>query len=453
MSKEKVLIANRGEIARRIIKTCHDKGYDTIAIYSDADQDWPYVQEATEAVHIGPSPVLQSYLQMDRIIDVAKEQGATYVHPGYGLLSENDQFARKCLAKGLTFIGPHPDTIQIMGDKIKARKKMQEAGVPVVPGVEGEAPTLEDALNQAAQLGYPVMLKASAGGGGIGMQICQDEEELKKAYESAKGRAKAYFGNDKMFIEKYIINPRHIEVQILGDTHGRIVHLFERDCSVQRRHQKVIEESPSPFLDESTREAICTAALKAAKAVDYVGAGTVEFVMGEDKQFYFLEMNTRLQVEHPVTEELTGLDIVALQLQVAAGEALPFKQEDVRRQGHVMEFRLYAEDPETFYPAPGKVERYEPAVGCGVRYDSGIESGCVISHYYDPMIAKLIVSGSNRLEVLEKSKYALEHTTLSGIKHNIPFLHAVLKDEAFKKGQYTTLFVNELQKKTSSQKQ
>lgn len=444
MNKHKVLIANRGEIARRVIKTCKAKGYATVAIYSEADQEMPYVKEADEAVLIGPAPVVQSYLQADKIIAVAKEYGVRMIHPGYGLLSENAGFARKCEEEGIIFIGPKPTVIEQMGDKVTAREVMKKAGVPIVPGVEGEAKNVEEAITQANELGYPVMLKASAGGGGIGMQVCHSDVDLNKAYQSSKGRAKAYFGHDAMFVEKYIENPRHIEVQIIGDHHGNIVHMFERDCSVQRRHQKVIEESPSPFLDQDTRSKVCEAALVAAKTVQYSGVGTVEFIMAEDKEFYFLEMNTRLQVEHPVTEEVTGYDLVALQLAIEEGEVLPFKQEDLSQTGHAIELRIYAEDPVSFMPAPGKINVYERVEGEGIRFDDGIEAGLSITSFYDPMIAKVIVSDSSRKLALEKAHRVLLEMKLEGIKNNIPFLLRVIQDPQFKEGQYTTQFVTQI---------
>ncbi|EGL82158.1 Carbamoyl-phosphate synthase L chain ATP-binding [Caldalkalibacillus thermarum TA2.A1] len=444
MFRKKVLIANRGEIARRVIRTCKQQGYGTVAIYSAADQDMPYVEEADEAVHIGPAPVAQSYLQMDKIIDVAKDLGVAMIHPGYGLLSENAEFARKCQEAGITFIGPSPEVIRQMGDKLVARQIMKQAGVPVVPGGETEAQDVEQALAQAEAIGYPVMLKASAGGGGIGLSVCHHPGELEKAYASAKGRAKAYFGQDHMFVEKYIEDPRHIEVQIVADQHGHICHLFERDCSIQRRHQKVIEESPSPFVDEQTRAKICQTAVKAAQAVGYTGVGTVEFIMGHDKAFYFIEMNTRLQVEHPVTEAITGYDLVALQLAIAENQPLPFAQEEVKREGHAIELRIYAEDPVTFMPSPGQITLYERQEGDGVRFDDAIRTGSRITPYYDPLIAKLIVSDSTRTAAIEKGIRVLNEMKLEGIKHNIPFLLDVLNHEQFRAGNYTTQFVKHL---------
>jgi len=437
----KVLIANRGEIARRIIRSCRKQGISTVAVYSEADKSMPFVREADEAIHIGPPPVPQSYLNIEAILAAAKETGADAIHPGYGLLSENAAFAKRCLEAGLTFIGPTPEVIADMGDKVTARKIMRDAGVPVVPGFEGKMETAEEAISQAAQMGYPVMLKASAGGGGIGMQVVHNDEELRQAFQSARGRAKAYFGNDTMFLEKYVENPHHIEVQIVADNHGNVLHLLERECSIQRRHQKVLEESPSPFLDQTTREQICQAAVQAAKAVNYTGVGTVEFIMDDQKRFYFLEMNTRLQVEHPVTEEMTGLDLVSMQLDVAAGAVLELKQEDVKALRHAIECRIYAEDPVTFLPSPGTIADYVPPKMEHVRIDDAVEAGTQVTPFYDPMIAKLIVSGTTRAEAIARAIEALQQYEISGIKTNLPFLLEVLHDEDFQQGVYTTQFV------------
>ncbi|NGQ93696.1 acetyl-CoA carboxylase biotin carboxylase subunit [Brevibacillus sp. SYP-B805] len=442
----KVLIANRGEIARRIIRTCRAEGIVTVAVHSEADRAMPFVREADEAVCIGPPPVPQSYLNIDAIIGAAVSTGADAIHPGYGLLSENADFARRCREAGLLFIGPAPEVIARMGDKVTARQIMREAGVPVVPGFEGRMETPEEAVQQASEMGYPVMLKASAGGGGIGMQVVQNDDELRQAFLSAKGRAKAYFGNDTMFLEKYVQNPHHIEVQIVGDEHGRILHLLERECSIQRRHQKVLEESPSPFLDEATREKICAAAVACARAVGYTGVGTVEFIMDEQKNFYFLEMNTRLQVEHPVTEEMTGLDLVALQLAVARGEALRMQQSDVKALRHALELRVYAEDPVTFLPSPGTIAEYQPPRMEHVRIDDAVEAGTQVTPFYDPMIAKVIVSGATREETVQRAIAAMEQFRLTGIKTNIPFLLEVLRDDNFQQGIYTTQFVQNRRK-------
>ncbi|MED4726636.1 acetyl-CoA carboxylase biotin carboxylase subunit [Aneurinibacillus migulanus] len=444
-----VLIANRGEIARRIIRTCKAKGIRTIAVHSEADASMPFVREADAAVVIGPPPVAKSYLNMEAILQAAKEQGADAIHPGYGLLSENGSFARRCAEEGIVFIGPHPEVMEDMGDKIRARARMIEAGVPVVPGYNGSIADAEEACHIAADIGYPVMLKASAGGGGIGMQVCENEEEVRKAFQSAKGRAKAYFGNDDMFIEKYIEEPHHIEVQIAGDKHGQIIHLFERECSIQRRHQKVIEESPSPFLDNATREAICQMAVQAAKAVGYTGVGTVEFIMNGEKEFFFLEMNTRLQVEHPVTEAVTGFDLVEMQLAIAEEKALTFSQEEVMQRGHAIELRIYAEDPVTFMPSPGTISRYEQPEGKGIRVDDAVESGSTITPFYDPMIGKLIVSGNTRTEAIIRAEEALTQYVIEGIKTNLPMLGDVLHNETFAAGIYTTQFVQQMKRATN----
>lgn len=449
MEIKTVLIANRGEIARRIIRTCKAKGIRTIAVHSEADASMPFVREADAAVVIGPPPVAKSYLNMEAILQAAKEQGADAIHPGYGLLSENGSFARRCAEEGIVFIGPHPEVMEDMGDKIRARARMIEAGVPVVPGYNGSIADAEEACHIAADIGYPVMLKASAGGGGIGMQVCENEEEVRKAFQSAKGRAKAYFGNDDMFIEKYIEEPHHIEVQIAGDKHGQIIHLFERECSIQRRHQKVIEESPSPFLDNATREAICQMAVQAAKAVGYTGVGTVEFIMNGEKEFFFLEMNTRLQVEHPVTEAVTGFDLVEMQLAIAEEKALTFSQEEVMQRGHAIELRIYAEDPVTFMPSPGTISRYEQPEGKGIRVDDAVESGSTITPFYDPMIGKLIVSGNTRTEAIIRAEEALTQYVIEGIKTNLPMLGDVLHNETFAAGIYTTQFVQQMKRATN----
>lgn len=441
---KKVLIANRGEIARRIIRTAKELGYSTVAIYSEADRDFPFVHEADEAVCIGPPPVQQSYLQMDKIIAVAKEKKVDFIHPGYGLLSENAAFAEKCTEAGFTFMGPRAQVIALMGDKIKAREAMQAAGVPIVPGFIEPADHIEAALMQAEQLGYPVMLKASAGGGGIGMHICEKADDVQKVYDSAKTRAKAYFGHDAVFVEKYVPNARHIEVQIAADEHGQVVHLYERDCSIQRRHQKVIEEAPSPFISEETRERICAAAVKAAHYVNYSGVGTVEFIMGEDETFYFLEMNTRIQVEHPVTEECVGVDLVALQFSIAEGNRLELTQQEIQQKSVAIEFRVYAEDPQSFLPSPGKVTQYIRWEHDDVRYDDAIEGEITITPFYDPMIAKVIVSGTTREEALTLAEQALQNIKLEGIKHNLPFLLRVVQDPVFKKGKYTTNYVKNM---------
>jgi acetyl-CoA carboxylase, biotin carboxylase subunit len=439
---KKILIANRGEIALRIIQTCKEMNIETVAVYSDADKDLPFVKAADEAIHIGESPVAKSYLQSEAILKAAIEQKVDAVHPGYGLLSENDEFAKKIEEAGIKFIGPSPQTIEWMGDKIMARKTMQQAGVPIVPGTIEPIEDVEEGVKLAEQIGYPVMLKASSGGGGIGMVKCENKEDLHKHFVSSQQRAKNYFGSGRMFIEKCIENARHIEVQVMGDTHGNIVHLYERDCSIQRRNQKVVEESPSPFLTESLRSKITEAAVEAAKAVDYVNAGTVEFVVSENGDFYFLEMNTRLQVEHPVTESITGLDLVRWQIQIAQGEALPLAQNEIMSNGHAMEFRLYAEDPVTFFPAPGKIEELVWPEMDNVRIDTGYESGNQVTPFYDPMIAKIIVSDSNRAECLNSAKHFFDSIQIKGLKTNASLFQQLLEEEGFRKGNYTTDFLS-----------
>lgn len=442
INMKKILIANRGEIALRIIQTCKEMNIETVAVYSDADKDLPFVKAADEAIHIGESPVAKSYLQSDAILRAAIEQKVDAVHPGYGLLSENDEFAKKIEEAGIKFIGPSPQTIEWMGDKIMARKTMQQAGVPIVPGTIEPIEDVEEGVKLAEQIGYPVMLKASSGGGGIGMVKCENKEDLHKHFVSSQQRAKNYFGSGRMFIEKCIENARHIEVQVMGDTQGNIVHLYERDCSIQRRNQKVVEESPSPFLTESLRSKITEAAVEAAKAVDYVNAGTVEFVVSENGDFYFLEMNTRLQVEHPVTESVTGLDLVRWQIQIAQGEALPLTQNEIMSKGHAIEFRLYAEDPVTFFPAPGKIEELVWPEMENVRIDAGYESGNQVTPFYDPMIAKIIVSDSNRAECLNSAKHFFDSIQIKGLKTNVPLFQQLLKEDGFRKGNYTTDFLS-----------
>ncbi|CEG26717.1 acetyl-CoA carboxylase biotin carboxylase subunit [Bacillus sp. B-jedd] len=441
---QRILIANRGEIALRIIRTCNKLGIETIAIYSDADESLPYVKAADKAVRIGEPPVMKSYLQGERIIEEAKKAGADAIHPGYGFLSENADFARLAEKEGLKFIGPAPETISLMGDKVASRDAMEKAGVPVVPGSSGGIETLEDASRIASDLGYPVMLKASSGGGGIGMVKCPDQTELEKAFSSVKARAKAYFGSDEVFLEKFIENARHIEVQIFGDSDGNIVHMFERDCSIQRRNQKVVEESPSPFLSEGARKKLFETALKAAQAVRYKNAGTIEFIFDEQENFYFLEMNTRLQVEHPVTEEITGIDLVEWQIRAAKGEKLPLSQKEITSNGHAIEFRLYAEDPVKFLPSPGNINEFSYSGGKGVRIDAGYREGDTVTPYYDPMIAKCIFSGENRDEALSAAKKFFGELMISGIKTNAPLFKSILENSDFEKGSYTTAFLNKM---------
>lgn len=441
---KKILIANRGEIALRIIKTCQRLNIETVAVYSEADRELPYVKEATVAHCIGEPPVQKSYLNADLILEIAEKEQVDAIHPGYGFLSENAEFAKKVEEKGIRFIGPSAKTISLMGDKIAARQTMKESGVPVVPGSNEGLLDIEEVCSFAAEIGYPVMLKASGGGGGIGMQKCDDETQLRNAYQTTKTRAKAYFGNDEVFLEKFITNARHIEVQVFGDSHGNLVHLFERDCSIQRRNQKVIEESPSPFLSEQKRVDICEAALQAARSVDYVNAGTIEFVVDENENFYFLEMNTRLQVEHPVTEMVTGLDLVEWQILVASGEKIPKSQEVISSNGHSIEFRLYAENPTTFMPSPGKINEFSYELSEGVRVDYGYESGSTVTPFYDPMVAKVIVYGENRVQAINKAKDFFCNLTIEGIKHNGPLFEEILSEESYQKGFFTTSYLNKI---------
>lgn len=437
----KVLIANRGEIASRIIKTCHAFGIETVAVYSDADKELPYVKNASKSYRIGESPVTKSYTQIHNILAVASQENVDAIHPGYGFLSENSEFAKVVEAQNMIFIGPSPDIISLMGDKVKARQTMMDAGIPVVPGSQSGLSSIDEACDLAELIGYPVMIKASGGGGGIGMHCCFNEEELRKAYQSTKTRAKMYFGNDDVFIEKYISNARHIEVQIFGDQAGNIVHLYERDCSIQRRNQKVIEETPSPFISNKTRINICQAAIRAAQYVHYTNAGTVEFIIDDEENFYFLEMNTRLQVEHPITETITNIDLVAWQILVSKGEALPLRQSEITATGHSMEFRLYAEDPVTFLPSPGKIERFTYNSDLNVRIDSGYEEGSTITPYYDPMIAKIIVKGGNRADTLKSATRFFNDIEITGIKTNIPLFKKILNDGPFIVGNYSTSYL------------
>ena len=435
----KVLIANRGEIALRIIKTCQRLGIQTVAVHSETDVDMPFVKEADEAFLLGPAQVQQSYLKADDIIDIAIRAGVDAIHPGYGLLSENAAFVRKVQQAGMIFIGPEADTIDKMGDKIGSRVTMQAAGVPVVPGTDEGIASLEEALQAAADIGYPVMLKASAGGGGIGMVRCENEQALSQHFQSIKTRAKAYFGDDVVFLEKFIANARHIEVQIFGDHQGNVVHLFERNCSVQRRNQKVIEESPSPCLPEETRQRLFQAAVDAAQAVGYKNAGTVEFIVDDSNHIYFLEMNTRLQVEHPVTEQVTGYDLVEWQLEVAKGNELPVKnQQAIASTGHAIEYRIYAEDPVKFLPSPGTITKLNWGDTTGVRIDAGYVEGGKVTPFYDPLISKVIVHAATRAEAIQQSRAFLAQVDIQGLKTNIPLFTKFLTAEEFLTGNYST---------------
>jgi acetyl-CoA carboxylase, biotin carboxylase subunit len=439
----KILIANRGEIACRVIRACREMNIASVAVYSDADRAALHVRMADEAYHIGPAPSAESYLRREKIIEVAKKSGAQAIHPGYGFLSENAEFVREVSQAGLTFIGPPPEAMELMGGKMSARKVAIEAGVPVVPGTTDPLTSYEDARETAARFGYPVMLKASAGGGGKGMRLVMEESELKSALENSQSEARSSFGDDAVYIEKAIVRPRHIEIQVFSDTHGNHVHLGERECSIQRRHQKVIEEAPSPINSAELRAEMGACAVKVAQAVGYVGAGTVEFLVSDvDRSFYFLEMNTRLQVEHPVTELVTGIDLVREQIRVASGERLSFSQEDVRIHGHAIECRVYAEDPENnFLPSPGKITRLRLPQGPGVRDDGGVYEGSEVSIYYDPMISKFATYGRDRAEAVDRMRRALMEYDVAGIKTTLPFFREVMRDEEFIAGNLDTGFI------------
>ena len=455
---DKILVANRGEIACRVMRTAHRLGIATVAVYSEADKDAPHVQMAGEAVCVGPAASAQSYLQVDRIIAACKDTGAQAVHPGYGFLSENASFARALDDAGLVFIGPPPGAIEAMGDKIASKKLAKEAGVSTVPGHADAVADAQEAVRIARDIGYPVMLKASAGGGGKGMRIAHDDDECLDGFQRAANEAQSSFGDERILVEKFIVEPRHIEIQVLADAHGTVLHLGERECSIQRRHQKVLEEAPSPFLDDKTREAMGAQAVALARAVDYRSAGTVEFIVDVDRHFYFLEMNTRLQVEHPVTEMVTGLDLVEQMLRVADGEPLGFSQTDVKLEGWAIEARLYAEDAERgFLPSSGRLARFRapPGTGTGgdeaagrpvngaVRLDSGVVEGGEVSVHYDPMIAKLVTFGSDRTSAARVMANALDRTLLEGLTHNIPFLTALVRHPRFLEGRLSTAFIDD----------
>ncbi|HEY4924581.1 MAG TPA: biotin carboxylase N-terminal domain-containing protein [Roseiarcus sp.] len=439
-----ILIANRGEIACRIIRAARAEGYRAIAVFSDADAEALHVREADCAVNIGPAAPAQSYLSAERVLDAARKSGAQAVHPGYGFLSENAGFAERCLAAGLVFIGPTPAAMRAMGDKSAAKARMIAAGVPCAPGYHGEDQADQRFAAEAARLGFPVMVKASAGGGGRGMRLVRAPEELDAALHSARAEAASAFGDGRLLLERALIDARHVEVQVFGDEHGAIVHLGERDCSIQRRHQKVIEEAPSPAVSPQLRERMGAAAVQAARAVGYVGAGTVEFLLGDDGAFYFLEMNTRIQVEHPATECVTGIDLVRLQLDVAQGKALPFAQEDIALRGHAIEARLYSEDPSSdFMPRTGRILAWRPAAGEGVRVDHGLCDGTEISSFYDPMLAKIIAFGADREQARGRLLRALKETFLAGVDNNRAFLIAALERQDFVDGAATTAFIGE----------
>jgi propionyl-CoA carboxylase alpha subunit len=441
---EKILIANRGEIACRVMKTARKMGIKTVAVYSDADRDALHVQLADEAVHIGASPSAESYLVMERIIQACKDTGAQAVHPGYGFLSENALFCEALEQAGITFIGPATYAINSMGDKITSKLLAEKAGVNVIPGYTDVVKDSAQAVEIANGIGYPVMLKASAGGGGKGMRVAWNEEECRDGFDRATNEARSSFGDDRIFIEKFIEEPRHIEIQVMADTHGNIIYLGERECSIQRRHQKVIEEAPSPFLDEKTRKQMGEQAVTLARAVQYCSAGTVEFIVDAKRNFYFLEMNTRLQVEHPVTEFITGQDLVELMIRVANGEELPLKQEDVKLTGWAMESRVYAEDPfRNFLPSIGRLVHYRPPTGENVRVDTGVYEGGEVSMFYDPMIAKLVTYGNDRAEAIARMHDALDAYYIRGVQHNISFLNALMVHPRFIEGRLSTNFIAE----------
>lgn len=439
---KKILVANRGEIAIRVMRTAREMGIKTVAIYSDADVSSPHVKYADEAVNVGPAPSNKSYLNMDKIIDMCLELNVDAIHPGYGFLSENATFAKKVAAKNIIFIGPSPEAIEVMGDKLAAKNAVAEYNVPMVPGVNHAVSDLKEAKEIADEIGYPVLIKASAGGGGKGMRVVEKAEEIEEQMERAMSEAASAFGDKSVFIEKFITSPRHIEIQVLGDMHGNLVYLFERECSIQRRHQKVIEEAPSAILTPEKRKAMGEAAIGVATSCGYYGAGTVEFIVDENLDFFFLEMNTRLQVEHPVTEEITGKDLVKEQIYVAEGKPLSFKQEDLKIIGHSMEVRVYAENPkENFLPETGQLTTYKLPQGPGVRVDDGFEEGMEIPIYYDPMIAKLITYGDNREQARMRMLRAIDEYEITGLSTTLDFCSFALKHEAFISGHFDTKFV------------
>ncbi|MDR9418399.1 acetyl-CoA carboxylase biotin carboxylase subunit [Gracilimonas sp.] len=439
---KKILVANRGEIALRVIHTCKELGIKTVAVYSRPDAHSPHVLHADESVFIGEAASSESYLVMDKIVDAVKKTGADAVHPGYGFLSENAAFAERCKEEGIIFIGPEPKAIRLMGDKTEARELMSQHNVPTPPGLKSELKDIEEARSVADEIGYPILVKAAAGGGGKGMRIVHKKEEFETSIKSAKSEAKNAFGDDRIYIEKYLEEPRHVEFQIIADTHGNTFHVFDRECSVQRRHQKVIEEAPCALLTPELREEMAKAAIKAAEACDYIGAGTIEFLVDKHLNFYFLEMNTRLQVEHPVTEMISGVDLVAMQILVAEGKELPFKQEDLKINGHAIECRIYAEDPaDNFLPSTGLLKKHRVPTGSGIRVDSGVEEGQKITINYDPMISKLSVHGPNREIARKRMLRALDEYEIAGCKTTIPFCEFTLNHPAFIEAKYDTHFV------------
>ena len=437
----KVLIANRGEIAGRIMRTCKKLNIKTVAVYSEADKTSPFVFMADESYLLGPAQVNKSYLNIDKIISIAIEAKVDAIHPGYGFLSESGVFAKKCEEAGLIFIGPTSSVMDIMGNKVAARKAMQDSGVPIIPGTINAVVTLKEATESANKIGYPIMLKASAGGGGIGMQVVNSDEEMTKAFTSNSERAKTFFGDGSMFLEKKLDNARHIEIQLLADQAGNVIHLYDRECSIQRRNQKVLEEAPSPFISDKTRKIMGDTAVKAAKSLNYTNAGTIEFLVDDQENFYFLEMNTRIQVEHTITEEITGIDIVEAQLYIANGEKLRSTQEEIMVSGHAIEVRIYAEDPITFFPSPGIISELIIPNGQGIRNEVTVTRNFQVTPFYDPMIAKLIVKEATREEAITTLKRALLEYKIVGIKTNIPMLLSIVDNDYFKVGETTTAFV------------
>ncbi|SDI67790.1 acetyl-CoA carboxylase biotin carboxylase subunit [Alteribacillus bidgolensis] len=443
---KRILIANRGEIAVRIIRACRELGIETVAVHSEADREALHVLMADEAYCVGPSSSAESYLKKTNLISTALKTGADAVHPGYGFLAENAEFAEICADHDLAFIGPSPEAISKMGAKAVARDTMEAAGVPIVPGTDGIIENEEEAVKTAEDIGYPVIVKATAGGGGKGMRVAEDPEDLKKAINMAQQEAATAFGDSGVYMEKFVEEPRHVEIQIMADSHGNVVHFGERDCSIQRRHQKLVEEAPSPALDEETRQAMGKAAIKAARAVDYCGAGTVEFLLDKHKKFYFMEMNTRIQVEHPVTEEVTGIDLIKEQIRAAAGEKLSVEQENIQIDGWAIECRINAENPaKNFMPSPGKIEMYLPPGGLGVRIDSAVYPGYSITPFYDSMVAKLIVRGKTRDEAISRMKRALSEFVVEGVDTTIPFHMKLMDHPSFKEGDFNTKFLEQHQ--------
>ncbi|HEY3054714.1 MAG TPA: acetyl-CoA carboxylase biotin carboxylase subunit [Thermoanaerobaculia bacterium] len=441
----KVLIANRGEIAVRVIRACREMGYPTVAVYSEPDRAALHVVYADQAIPIGPAASRESYLRIDRIIDAAKGTGADAIHPGYGFLAENAGFARACRDAGLIFVGPSPESIEAMGSKTESRKRMKAAGVPVVPGLTEAVKSVDEIVKFAREAGYPIMVKASAGGGGKGLRFVEREADLRPAFERVTSEAQSFFGDGAVYAEKFITAPRHIEVQVLGDQHGNLVHIGERECTLQRRHQKVVEECPSPIVDDELRERLGAMAVKAARAVNYYSAGTVECLMGADRQFYFLEMNTRLQVEHPVTEMVWGIDLVKEQLRIATGEKLRFRQEDLMPSGHAIECRIYAEDPtRKFAPSPGLIRYINLPQGPGVRNDNGVYAGYTVPVFYDPMLSKLVCHGQTRADAIARMKRALSEYRVEGIDTTIPFFSAIMENADFVAAKFDTGFIDRL---------